>query len=134
VDQLIASWEEFAREGGCPGGKTHQIFSTFSLFLSVFVRTVDAAPDFLNFPGKLVIPSFLKFRTCEEASLGSSDMVSRTEATGGFFARQRVVFRLRFWLDRGNTWRSESFTPCLNMSSSLKFRTCGSNRNKSKRI
>jgi hypothetical protein len=23
VDQLVASWKESAREGGCPGGKTH---------------------------------------------------------------------------------------------------------------
>ena len=32
-------------EGGCLGGKTCQIFSTFSLFSSVFARTVDIAPD-----------------------------------------------------------------------------------------
>jgi hypothetical protein len=39
------SWVEFAREDGCSGGKTHQIFNTFILFSSVFLRTVDVAPD-----------------------------------------------------------------------------------------
>jgi hypothetical protein len=44
MDQVAASWKESAHEGGCLGGKTHQIFSTYSLFLSVFARTVDVAP------------------------------------------------------------------------------------------
>ena len=37
--------KEFAREGGCPGGKTRQIFSAFSLFLSQFVRVFDLVSD-----------------------------------------------------------------------------------------
>jgi hypothetical protein len=45
VDHLVVSWLESMHEGGCPGGKTHQIFNTFSLFLSVFACTVDVAPD-----------------------------------------------------------------------------------------
>ena len=45
ADQLAASWKEFAHEGDCSRRKTHQIFSTFSLFLSVFARTVDIAPN-----------------------------------------------------------------------------------------
>ena len=32
ADQLVASQEDSVREGGCPGGKTSQIFSAFSLF------------------------------------------------------------------------------------------------------
>jgi hypothetical protein len=32
MDQLAASRKESAHEGGCPGGKTRQIFSAFSLF------------------------------------------------------------------------------------------------------
>ena len=32
VDQIAASQKESAREGGCLGGKTRQIFSAFSLF------------------------------------------------------------------------------------------------------
>ena len=45
MDQLAASWKESAQEGGYLGGKTRQIFSTFSLFSSVFERMVDVAPD-----------------------------------------------------------------------------------------
>jgi hypothetical protein len=45
VDQLPASWEESTHEGSCPGGKARQIFNTFSLFSSVFGRTIDVAPD-----------------------------------------------------------------------------------------
>ena len=36
-DQIVASWKESAHEGGCPGGKTRQIFSAFFL-LFVCVR------------------------------------------------------------------------------------------------
>ena len=32
TDQLTVSWKESAREGGCLGGKTHQIFNAFFLF------------------------------------------------------------------------------------------------------
>ena len=45
MDQITASRKESTHEGGCPGGKTRRVFSTFSLFSSVFVRTVDVAPD-----------------------------------------------------------------------------------------
>ena len=41
--------------------------------------------DDLGVPGKPAIPSFLKFRTCKKASLGSRDTVLRTEAVGVFF-------------------------------------------------
>ena len=37
VDQIVSSRKESAREGGCPGGKTRQIFSAFFL-LFVCVR------------------------------------------------------------------------------------------------
>ena len=40
--------------------------------------------DNLGVPGKLTIPSSLKFRTCEEAILGLRDTVLRTEAVGVF--------------------------------------------------
>ena len=32
VDQIVVSRKESTREGGCPGGKTRQIFSALSLF------------------------------------------------------------------------------------------------------
>jgi hypothetical protein len=41
--------------------------------------------DVLSVPRKLTIPYFLKFWTCEEASLGLRDMVPRIEAVGVFF-------------------------------------------------
>ena len=31
ADQLVASWKDSAREGGCPGGKTHFTPGTFFL-------------------------------------------------------------------------------------------------------
>ena len=37
ANQIAVSRKESAREGGCPGGKTRQIFSAFSLFF-VYVR------------------------------------------------------------------------------------------------
>ena len=37
VDQIIASWKESAREGGCLRGQTRQIFSAFFL-LFVCIR------------------------------------------------------------------------------------------------
>jgi hypothetical protein len=37
ADQIVVSRKESAREGGCPGGKTRQIFSAFFL-LFVCVR------------------------------------------------------------------------------------------------
>ena len=36
--------------------------------------------DDLGVPGKLAIPSSLKFRTCEKLSLGPGDMALRIEA------------------------------------------------------
>jgi hypothetical protein len=84
--------------------------------------------------GKPTIPFFLKFRTCEKANSGSRDTAMRTEAAGVFFPRRRVVFRSRFRPNRGNSWRSENFTLCLNMSSFLKFQTCGPNFCGSERI
>jgi hypothetical protein len=43
--QLAASRKDSAREGDCPGGKSRQIFSAFSLFLSQFAHVFDLAPD-----------------------------------------------------------------------------------------
>ncbi len=74
TDQLTASWKESAHECGCPGEKTCQIFSTFSLFLSVFVRTVDVARnvDFQRSwcPWKAYDTFFLKVMDLQEVELG----------------------------------------------------------------
>jgi hypothetical protein len=61
-------------------------------------------------------------------------MVPRTEATEVFLARRRTIFRSRFRLDLGKSWRFESCTPCLNVSFFLHTRACGSHCNESKRI
>ena len=61
-------------------------------------------------------------------------MVLRKEAVEVFSARWRAFFQSRFWPNRGWSWQSESCTPCLNMSSFLKFWTCGSNRCELERI
>ena len=38
ADQITVSRKESAHEGGCPGGKTCQIFSAFSLFFCLCLR------------------------------------------------------------------------------------------------
>ena len=38
VGQIAASRKESVREGGCPGGKTSQIFSAFSFFFFLCLR------------------------------------------------------------------------------------------------
>ena len=53
-------------------------------------------------------------------------MVPRTKAIGVFLARRRVIFRSGFRLNQGKSWRSESCTPYLNMSSLLNLWTCES--------
>jgi hypothetical protein len=40
--------------------------------------------DDLGIVGKLALPTFLRYRPCIEASLGSQDMILRTEAVGVF--------------------------------------------------
>jgi hypothetical protein len=40
--------------------------------------------DDLGIVGKLVLPTFQRYRPCTEASLGSQDMILRTEAVGKF--------------------------------------------------
>uniref|UniRef100_A0A2N9EFK0 Uncharacterized protein n=1 Tax=Fagus sylvatica TaxID=28930 RepID=A0A2N9EFK0_FAGSY len=73
--------------------------------------------DVLGTVGKLALPTFARFRICGNPSLGSRDMVPRTEATGVFLVRLRTVFRSGFRLDPVKSWRSESSTSCMNVSS-----------------
>uniref|UniRef100_A0A2N9HGI2 Uncharacterized protein n=1 Tax=Fagus sylvatica TaxID=28930 RepID=A0A2N9HGI2_FAGSY len=48
------------------------------------------------------------------------------QATGVFLVRLRAVFRSGFRLDRIKSWRSESSTLCMNVSSFQRARACGS--------
>uniref|UniRef100_A0A2N9FWK6 Uncharacterized protein n=1 Tax=Fagus sylvatica TaxID=28930 RepID=A0A2N9FWK6_FAGSY len=63
VDQLVASQEDSARKRGNVGGKVPE-FSAQPYFVSLFSRAW--------------------YRPCTEASLGSQDMILRTEAVGTF--------------------------------------------------
>jgi hypothetical protein len=53
-------------------------------------------------------------------------MVPRTEATGVFLVRWRTFFRSGFRLDPVNSWRSESSTSCMDVSSFQRAQACGS--------
>jgi|UniRef100_A0A2N9H343 hypothetical protein len=76
--------------------------------------------------GKLALPTFARFRICRNPSLGSLDMVPRTEVTGVFLVRLRTVFRSGFRLDPVKSWRSESSTSCMSVSSFQRVRARGS--------
>ena len=132
MDQLVARWEDSARKGGCPGGKTCQISSMFSLFSSVFLRTVDVASD-IGFrrswcPWKACDTFFLKVSDLREDELGFEIYGPRNKGHQSIFPLRKAIFRLRFWPNWGRSWLSESSTLWLRVSSLLKFRTCGSTR------
>uniref|UniRef100_A0A2N9GC84 Uncharacterized protein n=1 Tax=Fagus sylvatica TaxID=28930 RepID=A0A2N9GC84_FAGSY len=59
-------------------------------------------------------------------SLGSRDMVPRTGAAGVFLVRLRTVFRSGFRLGPVKSWRSESSTSCMSVSSFQRARARGS--------
>jgi hypothetical protein len=82
--------------------------------------------DVLGTVGKLALPTFARFRICGNPSLGPRDMVPRTGAAGVFLVRLRTVFRSGFRLDPVKSWRSESSTSCMNVSSFQNARACRS--------
>jgi hypothetical protein len=73
--------------------------------------------DVLGTVGKLAPPTFARFRICGNPSLGSRDMVPQTGAAGVFLVRLGTDFRSGFRLDPVKSWRSESSTSCMNVSS-----------------
>jgi hypothetical protein len=76
--------------------------------------------------GKLVLPIFARFRICGNPSLGPRDMVLRTGVAGVFLVRSRTIFRSGFRLDPVKSWRSESSTSSMSVSSFQRAWACGS--------
>ena len=74
--------------------------------------------------GKLVLPTFARFRIYGNPSLGSRNTVPRTGAAGVFLVRLRTVFRSGFRLDQGKSWRFESSTSCMDVSSFQRAWAC----------
>ena len=73
--------------------------------------------DVLGTVGKLALPTFARFQIRGNPSLGSWDMVPRTEATGVFLVHRRAFFQSGFWLDSVKSRRSESCKSCTRVSS-----------------
>ena len=90
--------------------------------------------DVLGTDGKLALPTFARFRIRGNSSLDLRDMAPRTEATRVFLVCLRAVFRPGFRLAPVNSWRSESSTPCMNVSSFQRTWPCGSTRCESERL
>ena len=76
--------------------------------------------------GKLVLPTFARFRIYGNPSLGSRNTVPRTGAAGVFLVCWRTFFQSGFRLDLGKSWRSESSMSCMNVSSFQRAWACGS--------
>jgi hypothetical protein len=70
--------------------------------------------------------SFQRTRACANPSLGSRDMVPRTGAAGVFLVRLRTIFQSGFRLGPVKSWRSESSTSCMGVSSFQRTRARGS--------
>uniref|UniRef100_A0A2N9H8A0 Uncharacterized protein n=1 Tax=Fagus sylvatica TaxID=28930 RepID=A0A2N9H8A0_FAGSY len=83
--------------------------------------------DVLGTVGKLALPTFARFRIYAEIRAWTCEIwFPRTEATGVFLVRLRAVFRSGFRLDPVKSWRSESSTSCMNVSSFQRARARGS--------
>ena len=128
--QLAANRKEFVREGGCPGGKTRQIFSAFSLFLSVFAHMVDLVSDvgFRRswYHWKACATLFLKVPGSQETEFGLEKYGPANRGHQSVFGLSEGIFRSGFRLDLGKSWRSESSTSCMDVSSFQRAQAWGS--------
>uniref|UniRef100_A0A2N9F8F5 Uncharacterized protein n=1 Tax=Fagus sylvatica TaxID=28930 RepID=A0A2N9F8F5_FAGSY len=79
-------------------------------------------------PGKDVFVAFSRTQTLSQLFGGILGVtwLGAPEATGVFLVRLRAVFRSGFRLDPIKSWRSESSTSCMSVSSFQRTRACGS--------
>ncbi len=138
MDQLVVIWEDSMRKGGLPGGRMCRISSTIFLLLSIFPHTVEGVPS-VGFwwswcLWKAYDVLFGVSQILWEVELGPVRYSLTNRGHQSVFSWWRVIFRPRFWLNRGSFWRFESCTLQLNLSSYLKFQTCGSTRSELKRL
>uniref|UniRef100_A0A2N9IR81 Reverse transcriptase RNase H-like domain-containing protein n=1 Tax=Fagus sylvatica TaxID=28930 RepID=A0A2N9IR81_FAGSY len=123
ADQLVASRKDSAREGGCPGGKNAFCSQrVFSQILSQFARIFDLAPDvrILTFlvPSESLRCLLLQGSGFAEIRAWTCEIWPREQRPPEvFLVRLRAVFRSGFRLAPVNSWRSESSTSCMNVSS-----------------
>jgi hypothetical protein len=108
----------------------HQIFSAFSLLLSVFAHMVDLASNvgFRRswYRWKACATLFLKVLGSQGTELGLEKYGPANRGLQSVFGHRRAFFWRRFRLDRGKSWRSESSKPCTNASSFQRAQACRS--------
>ena len=93
-------------------GENYEIFSIISFLSSIFLCLVDIAPDVRFwqtwYPWKAWATFFLKVSDLQEGELEFERYGPTNEGCRSAFSRRGVIFRSRFRLDRGSSWRSES--------------------------
>uniref|UniRef100_A0A2N9EQL7 Uncharacterized protein n=1 Tax=Fagus sylvatica TaxID=28930 RepID=A0A2N9EQL7_FAGSY len=110
--QLAASRKDSAREGGSPDVGFRRSWYRRKACTAYFCKVPDSW----------------------ESELGFARYGSATRGRGVFLVRLRTVFRSGFRPDPGKSWRSESSTSCMNVSSFQRARACGSTCCESRRL